>query len=71
LERVVIMNERYLQRLVHEYLEYDAHDRCHLALAKEAPNTCSVQPRPSARARVVAQRRVGALHHRYTWRDAA
>jgi hypothetical protein len=25
----------------------------------------------SARARVVAQRRVGGLHHRYTWRDAA
>ncbi|HME71229.1 MAG TPA: integrase core domain-containing protein [Myxococcota bacterium] len=70
LDRVVILNERHLRRLLRDYLDYYARDRCHLALDKDAPDTRSVQPRPSARARVVAHRRLGGLHHRYAWREA-
>jgi transposase InsO family protein len=32
---------------------------------------CSVEVRPSLDARVVGSPRVGGLHHRYTWREAA
>ncbi len=71
LDRVVILNERHLWRLLHDYVDYYARDRCHLALEKDAPDLRPVQPRPSARARVVAPRRVGGLHHRYAWREAA
>jgi putative transposase len=71
LDRVVILNERHLRRLLRDYLDYYARDRCHLALDKDAPDTRSVQPRPSGRARVVAHRRLGGLHHRYAWREAA
>jgi putative transposase len=71
LDRVVILNERHLQRLLHDYVDYYARDRCHLALEKDTPDLRPVQPRPSDRARVVAQRRVGGLHHRYAWREVA
>ena len=71
LDRVVILNEPHLRRLLQEYIAYYARDRCHLALEKDAPDLRPVQARPSARARVVAQPRVGGLHHLYAWREAA
>ena len=71
LDRVVILHETRLRRLLREYVRYYSDDRCHLALGKDAPDTRSVQPRPSGRARVVAHRRLGGLHHRYAWREAA
>jgi putative transposase len=71
LDRVVILHETHLRRLLREYVRYYSEDRCHLALEKDAPDTRSVQPRPSRRARVVAHRRLGGLHHRYAWREAA
>jgi len=71
LDRVVVLNERHLRRLLRDYVDYYAGDRCHFALDKDAPEMRSVQPRPSARARVVAHRRLGGLHHRYAWREAA
>jgi transposase InsO family protein len=71
LDRVVILDEGHLRRLLREYVGYYVEDRCHLALEKDAPELRPVQPRPSGRARVVAQRRVGGLHHRYSWREAA
>ena len=71
LDRVLILNERHLRRFLHDYVNYYARDRCHLALEKDTPNLRPVQPRPSARARVVAQPRLGGLHHRYAWREVA
>ena len=46
-------------------------DRCHLGLNKDTPNARAVTPRPSPTAKVVALPRVGGLHHRYEWREAA
>ena len=71
LDRVVILNESHLRRLLRDYLDYYARDRCHLALDKDAPEMRPVQGRPSARARVVGHRRLGGPHHRYAWREAA
>jgi len=71
LDRVVILHKGHLRRLLREYVGYYSEDRCHLALEKDAPDMRPVQPRPSRRARVVSHRRVGGLHHRYAWREAA
>ncbi len=71
LEHVVILGERHLVRLIRSYLEYHHEDPPHLGLGKDAPDRRSTTRRPSPTAKVVALPRVGPLHHRYEWRDAA
>ena len=71
LEHVVILSERHLVRLVRLYISYYHEDRCHLGLYKDTPDERLVTPRPSPAAKVVALPRVGGLHHRYEWREAA
>jgi hypothetical protein len=46
-------------------------DRTHYALNKETPYNRPVQEKPSAKARLIALPRLGGLHHRYVWKDAA
>ena len=71
LDHVVIFNERHALKLLREYIGYYNSDRCHYGLAKDAPEPRPVQTRLSKAAKVVALPRVGGLHHRYEWRDAA
>ena len=71
LEHVVVLSERHLVRLMRLYISYYHEDRCHLGLDKDTPNSRPVTPRPSPTAKVVALPRVGGLHHRHEWRDAA
>ena len=71
LERVVVLSERHLVRLARSYIDYYHEDRCHLGLDKDSPNRRSVTPRPSPTAKIVALPRVGGLHHRYEWHEAA
>jgi len=46
-------------------------DRTHLSRGKNTPYGRAVEHRPSLGTKVVALPRVGGLHHRYLWRDAA
>jgi len=71
LDHVVVLNEAHLHRLLSNYVHYYHEDRCHLSLGKDTPNRRPVTPRPSRSARVVSLPRVGGIHHRYEWRDAA
>ncbi len=71
LDHVIVFDRRHLVRLMRAYLAYYREDRCHLALAKDAPSGRNVASRPSGTAKVVALPRVGGLHHRYAWREAA
>ena len=71
LEQVVVLGERHLVRLVRSYICYYHEDCCHLGPSKDTPNARATTPRPSPAARVVALPRVGGLHHRYEWREAA
>ena len=71
LHHVVVLGERHFLRLVRSYITYYHEDRCHLGLDKDTPNKRAGTPRPSPTARVVALPRVGGLHHRYEWREAA
>ncbi len=71
LNHVIIFDEDHLRRLMKENLEYDHDDRTHLELNGQTPNLRKVTPRPSPNAKVVALPRVGGLHHRYVWKEAA
>ena len=70
LDHVVILNENHLRRLLREYLDYYNAERVHTSIA-DAPVGRSVESQPSNRAKVIGFPRVGGLHHRYRWREAA
>jgi hypothetical protein len=46
-------------------------DRIHDSLEKDTPNLRPVEPKPAANATVISNDRLGGLHHRYGWREAA
>jgi hypothetical protein len=71
LAHVVVFGRRHLLRLMRCYIDYYHEDLCHLGLDKDAPNERSVAPRTSSTAKLVTLSRVGGLHHRYEWREAA
>ena len=70
-DHVVVFGRRYAVRLVREYIAYHHEDRTHMGLEKDTPQGRAVAARPSPTAKVVALPRVGGLHHRYEWREAA
>ena len=71
LDRVVVLGQQHLIRLTHSYIQYYHEDRCHLGLGRDTPDGRPVTLRPSSHAKVVALPRVGGLHYRYVWREAA
>jgi len=68
---VIPLNERHLRRLIRDYVSYFHEDRIHDSLGKDTPNRRPIQIKPCAEATVVSSARLGGLHHRYSWRDAA
>jgi len=71
LDHMIILNERHLKRILSAYLDYYHWDRTHLGLGKDTPVVRTIQARPAGSAKVIAFPRVGGLHHRYEWRQAA
>jgi len=70
LDHVVVLGEGHLRRLLREYVDYYNSERVHTSIA-DAPLGRSVEPRPPEHAEVIGIPRVGGLHHRYCWREAA
>ncbi len=70
LDHVIVLDEQHLRRLLREYVEYYNVERVHTRL-RDSPAGRPTEHRPSATARVVGLTRVGGLHHRYAWREAA
>ncbi len=60
-----------MRRLVREYVAYFQQDRIHDALDKDTPQRRPVEKKPCPEAKVVSSPRLGGLHHRYSWREAA
>ncbi len=71
LDHLIPMNKQHLGRLVGDYVAYYQADRIHDARGKDTPNLRPVEKKPSAEARVSSSARLGGLHHRYSWREAA
>ena len=70
LDHVVVLGEDHLRRLLREYVDYYNHERVHTSLG-DAPEGRGVEERPSGRGKVLSLPRVGGLHHRYAWAEAA
>ena len=60
-----------LLRLMRDYVSYYHQDRIHDYLEKDTPNKRVIEPKPAATANVASLPRLGGLHHRYAWREAA
>ena len=71
LDHVVVLNEAHLCRLMKGYVAYYNEDRTHLSLEKDAPTARPTTPRPERNAWLISMPRVGGLHHRYEWAEAA
>ncbi len=70
LDYMIVLNEDHLKRILTEYLEYYHQVRTHLGLGKETPVGRSVMEK-SENSKLIVFPRLGGLHHRYEWRDAA
>jgi putative transposase len=71
LDHVIPLNEQHMRRLGRDYRAYNQEDRTHDALGKDPSNPRPVEKRPSPEATVISSERLGGLHHRYSWREAA
>ena len=71
LDHVIAFGELHLYRLCKDYVSYYNEDRCHYSLCKNAPEHRPVQKSPEGKAKVISLPRVGGLHHRYEWNQAA
>lgn len=71
LDHLIVLNEVHLRRRIREYVSYYHADRTHDSLEKDTPATRRVSPRPNESARLVSFPRIGGLHHRYDWQQAA
>ena len=72
LNHLVVLNESHLRRMISAYISYYHEDRTHLSLSKGTPTNRNVEE-PGAGAELIADPRLGGLHHRYRWseKDAA
>ena len=70
IDHVIVFNADHLRRLLREYVSYYNAERVHTVI-RDAPDGRAIEARPSAGAKVVGLPRVGGLHHRYVWQEAA
>jgi transposase InsO family protein len=63
LNRVIVLNERHLRRIVSDYLTFYHQARPHLSLQRNAPVPRAVES--AGMGPVVGEPMVGGLHHRY------
>jgi hypothetical protein len=70
LDHVIVFGERHLRRLLAECVAYYNADRVHTRLGDSTEGR-PIESRPSPTASVVGVPRLGSLHHRYVWAEAA
>ena len=64
LDRVIVLNDNHLRRILRDYLTYYHRCRTHLSLDKDSPEPRSVEPPDQGR--IAEFPMVGGLHHRYS-----
>jgi hypothetical protein len=70
-DHVIVFSENHLRKILRAYFAYYHEDRTHLGLGKETPMGRPVSNRPSPSSKLAALPRVGGLHHRFEWSEAA
>ena len=70
-DHVIVLNEDHLKNILSSYFEYYHNDRTHLSLEKDTPRGRPIQHRPVGKCKIIDLPRVGGLHHRYEWKEAA
>lgn len=70
-DHVIAFSENHLCRILCSYFAYYHEDRKHLGLGKETPMGRPSLSRASPTSRLVELPRVGGLHNRYEWSEAA
>ena len=70
LDHVIVLDEQHLRRLLREYVDYYNDERVHTQL-RDSPTGRPTEDHPSLDAEIIGSPRVGGLHHRYAWREAA
>jgi hypothetical protein len=71
LDHIIPVNEEHLRCLIRDYVCYHQEDRIHDSLNKDTPNRRLIERKPTGDASLISLPRLGGLHHRYTWRQAA
>jgi putative transposase len=71
LDHIIVLNEAHLCRLLRDFISCYHDDRTHDSVKKDAPTLRPISCKPGPAARLVSYPRVGGLHHRYDWRQAA
>jgi putative transposase len=71
LDHLIVLNETHLRRLMQQYISYYHADRIHDSLEKDTPAVRPISSKPDPSARLVSFPRMGGLHHRYDWQQAA
>src|SRR5258707_15511453 len=71
LDHLVVLNDVHLRRLIRGYISYYHADRIHDSLEKDTPAMRPVSYKRDPYARLVSFQRMGGLHHRYDWQQAA
>ena len=63
LDRVIVLNEDHLRRILREYMHYYHHSRPHQSLERNSPIPREVEP--ASKGKVISLMQVGGLHHLY------
>jgi transposase InsO family protein len=63
IDHVIVLGDKHLRRILHDYLGYYHKCRTHLSLGKDAPEPRRVEPPDQGN--IVEIPMVGGLHHRY------
>ena len=71
LDHIITLNEDHLRRILSSYLNYYHHDRTQYALGKDTRHERPVKSKPTKGGKVIELPRLGGLHHRYEWKEAA
>ncbi len=70
-DHIIVLNENHLRKTLRAYFKYYHEDRTHLALDKDPPLERPISNRKSQATKIMEMPRLGGLHHRYEWAEAA
>ena len=70
-DHIIVWNERQLKKVLRGYFDYYNNDRTHLGIEQESPVGRQIEKQTSILNRLVELPKVGGLHHRYKWQEAA